>query len=1155
MEISYLEKNTTTKNNYLNENTNNNIVKSLIDQQWKLANAISLNIQQVIGMAWSNNSAAFALNSGDSVQIFLSQCIEFFVDSDYAVIQVSAQLLNLVKITDPIETQELQLHSNIRGFFVTENYLTLWDDTKIQLDKIHCPESSPIKIENVASFDVNNIIQAAYYNQHIYTLANEQLLVRTLQGTVKRSITFREIEGKPELINVKGCWLCVASSLGYIRIYDLNESSMKLTFRSSNLRNSIPTFSNWQNIRINSLGNRVSFTLRKVDEEYPSEYIYVWEAENDSVGYYSFALGITDQQQYEQDSVATLPSTGSRPKTAAIRKIESEQSRFRLPFYIPGNFFWDQNDARLLICEAISINNLNDGIMQSPSYLLTMFVTAEHGIQMQDLQQKSTKMDSLIFVSVPYIYFLRNIEADDEDEPGGIEQSISRLVIRRTLREFIGIDNNDKEAIQAMLDFSFYLCIGQMDNAFKAIKYIKSESVWEHMARMCVKTRRIDVARVCLGHMGNARALRAIRRTIELKELTDLQIGRLAIELGMIEEAIHLYEKSNRFDLSNKIYQAQGKWNEAFSVAEENDRINLRNTYYNYAKQLESVGAFEKAIENYEKANTHHFDVPRMLCDEPKVLEFYIKKKAEPELYKWWAQFLESTGDLETAKNFYQNAKDYLSVVRIFCHNGQFQEAIHLTNQTKDRAAAFHLAMQFETQLDFNKAVQFFTQSGAYSNAIRLAKENNMVDKVANLALMAGGSELAEAAEYYKNISGHADKTVMLYHKAGMVGSALDFACKTGQFGALDLIASELNEKSDPTVLTRAAQFFSSNQQDRIAVQLLVYAKKYIEAIQLCLKKNVIINDELDNLLTPNNMENLSTKERSTLLEQIARCCLQQSNYYFAAKKFTQAGNKLEAIKALLKSGDTQKVILFANTARDKDIYRMAGNYLQTLNWKENAQLMRQIEAFYLKAGAVDLLANFYEACAQVEIEEYHDYEKAAAAYSEAIRCLNKKINKNNSVLKNKQFYLTERQEQLREILETIQQFLDIKILYEKDPGESMRLLGEFSEKPDIDSIVRLGDIYSILIGHNVKRNNFRKAWSLIEHCEQNSRPRIDIRQYLNKNILDQICDQVGVPRLKSATQKLKNEEDNEEDELKEGDETIEFSHSLRRHIGGTETP
>jgi len=64
------------------------------------------------------------------------------------------------------------------------------------------------------------------------------------------------------------------------------------------------------------------------------------------------------------------------------------------------------------------------------------------------------------------------IEVDDEDDLS-IERSISRLIFRRTLREFVGIDPADSKAVQAMLDFSFFLCIGQMDNAFKAIKFIK----------------------------------------------------------------------------------------------------------------------------------------------------------------------------------------------------------------------------------------------------------------------------------------------------------------------------------------------------------------------------------------------------------------------------------------------------------------------------------------------------------------------------------------------------------------------------------------------------------------------------------------------------------------------------------------------------------
>ena len=40
-----------------------------------------------------------------------------------------------------------------------------------------------------------------------------------------------------------------------------------------------------------------------------------------------------------------------------------------------------------------------------------------------------------------------------------------------------------------------------------------------------------------------------------------------------------------------------------------------------------------------------------------------------------------------------------------------------------------------------------------------------MADRLANLALMAGDAEMVEAAKYYEELPGHADKAVMLYHK------------------------------------------------------------------------------------------------------------------------------------------------------------------------------------------------------------------------------------------------------------------------------------------------------------------------------------------------------------------------------------------------------
>ena len=41
------------------------------------------------------------------------------------------------------------------------------------------------------------------------------------------------------------------------------------------------------------------------------------------------------------------------------------------------------------------------------------------------------------------------------------------------MRDFVGLDNADDMSQQAMLDFSYHLTIGDMDEAFKAIKLIK----------------------------------------------------------------------------------------------------------------------------------------------------------------------------------------------------------------------------------------------------------------------------------------------------------------------------------------------------------------------------------------------------------------------------------------------------------------------------------------------------------------------------------------------------------------------------------------------------------------------------------------------------------------------------------------------------------
>ena len=80
----------------------------------------------------------------------------------------------------------------------------------------------------------------------------------------------------------------------------------------------------------------------------------------------------------------------------------------------------------------------------------------------------------------------------------------------------------------------------------------------------------------------------------------------------------------------------------------------------------------------------------------------------------------------------------------------------------------------------------------------------------------------------------------------------------------------------------------------------------------------------------------------------------------------------VQAMQALIKSGDTEKIVFFAGVSRQRDIYVMAANYLQLLNWRDDVDIMKYIITFYTKGKAFESLASFYDTCAQVCALSYH---------------------------------------------------------------------------------------------------------------------------------------------------------------------------------------
>ncbi|XP_050824034.1 intraflagellar transport protein 140 homolog isoform X3 [Gopherus flavomarginatus] len=810
---------------------------------------------------------------------------------------------------------------------------------------------------------------------------------------------------------------------------------------------------------------------------------------------------------------------------------------------IPVSHFWDPGEPRLFVCEAVLEPNLQFPDKQQrqtessesiPDVLIiSFFSTEEHGLLLQDSFPLPSTYQALLGIEVPHYYFAKKpgeAEKEAQVESGSVQ--LSQMVAKRPMRDFIGLEECDKTTREAMLNFSFYLTIGDMDEAFKSIKLIKSEAVWENMARMCVKTQRLDVAKVCLGNMGHARGAKALREAEQEPEM-EARVAMLAIQLGMLEDAERLYKNCERYDLLNMFYQASDQWQKAMEVAEIHDRVHLRTTYYNYAKHLEATAECNLALNYYEKSDTHRFEVPRMLSEDLQALEIYVNKMKDKSLWKWWAQYLESQSDMESALRYYELAQDYFSLVRVYCFQGNIQKAAEIANETGNWAASYHLARQYESQDEIKQAVHFYTRAQAFNNAIRLCKENNLDDQLMNLALLSSPEDMIEAACYYEEKGEQMDRAVMLYHKAGHFSKALELAFATQQFGALQLIAEDLDEKSDPALLARCSDFFIEHAQHEKAMELLLAAKKYHEALQLCLNQNLTITEEMAEKMTVSkDSKELSEESRKELLEQVADCCMRQGNYHMATKKYTQAGNKLKAMRALLKSGDTEKIVFFAGVSRQREIYIMAANYLQSLDWRRDPEIMKNIISFYTKGKALDLLAGFYDACAQVEIDEYQNYEKAQGALTEAYKCLSKAKTRSPVEQESKLALFQSK-------MALVKRFIQARRVYSEDPKEAIMQCELLLDEPDLDSTIRLGDVLGFLVEHYLQVEEFQMAYRYLEEMRKRI-PCVNLTYYVNERTIEAVHRGLGIPWNRNpAPERIRHNsmEDNKEVEEDVADE------------------
>lgn len=371
------------------------------------------------------------------------------------------------------------------------------------------------------------------------------------------------------------------------------------------------------------------------------------------------------------------------------------------------------------------------------------------------------------------------------------------------------------------------------------MRTIKSAAVWEAMAHMCIRNKRLDVAEHCLGKMENARGARAAREAASIPEL-DARVATVAVHLNMVEDAKKLYVSCGRYDLLNQLYRACGQWDKAIEVAERQDRIHLSSTHYAYAQHLERLGLWDQAVAAYERSGTHLAEVPRMMYEAGKLeeLEAYVVRKGDRGLVQWWARFCESKNDLKRALAMYEKAGDTLALVRLHCFRSALREAEAAVNASEDAAAAFHLARHFEAHEMAPEAVRYYAMSKRYSHGVRLAKRYNLAADLMQLALRSTPTAMIDTADYLMERGEH-EKAAMLYMKGGRVRKAVDMCFSANLFDVLQNITDTLQPGDDPDLIARCAEFFLQHDEYAKAVKMFIAARQHAKALDLVLKHEV----------------------------------------------------------------------------------------------------------------------------------------------------------------------------------------------------------------------------------------------------------------------------------------------------------------------------
>lgn len=1131
-------------------------------------------------------------------------------DGVAAATQISGEIVVIESVTGC--QCLLKSKRKVRGVAISFPHIAIWTGTQIDIYFIN---------ESTSSFSLINFFLStspafAIHSEGILYVEGRRILLKQLQGAVCNHLTFTEAEGAPVILNVMNDNVVAVSSKNVLRIARIVTQDLKAVGPSRPLvftpkKGAENEFITVSSACINAQGRRVALMTKIGALQLPDTRIWVYDTETDKVNSFDFGpqnevpeavywntpepnANIIGELEYlllacETHGLKKESTNGSIPGSVAAGLTSPNE-----PTKSSRSAHHDTLEVMPDMENIMDKKNKEEGGQRGPLGAVNLFGSREHnivtffstptGFEVHNAVSLKPYQICLVGLTIPD-FLLTSVKIN-----GNASKPEDYVIEQKRLRDFDGL-KSDKDVVlrEALMKFSYYSTIGNMDEAYRCIKAIKNPVAWQALARLCVSSGRIDVAAVCLATVQDGVSARALREAREefpddkKVQVAVLACGLSSIYPNMVEECVRLLREAKRYDLVTEVLLACGKFEQAQRQSEQFDRIHIRPVAYKYAQFMESLQNMDAAIMWYYNAKCSSSDVPRIYYqsnhlrelqdlvlpssgagaemsdddnapgDDPQTTfgTFFAHNK---ELLLWYSQYSERRHKISDALRYYDAARDVYNVVRLLCSANppKIESAIELVQAEVERVKTKHIQMEalsynnadsvpepvgaayfigqhFENAGDYNQALQYYRMAGAYVSGIRVARLAGRYPMVFDLASSSGDEMLILDSAMLLEKNGVTDKAVALYRKIGATECALNLCIRSGLYDTLHDISTTLaSQQADPKIFLNMAEHFKSQSNYQKAVEMLVFAKHFPEAIHMCEEHNVCLTDQMAEAMTSEaNTADLTAEARKEMVLRVGSIAKDQGSWNLACKKFAQVGERLKALEMLMRGGDVEKVIFFANHSRNAEMFTLAANFLQSQNWSSNEMIYRSIIQFYVKAKAYDSLMSFYDACAQMHIDERRNYPEALSCLVECGRTVDNALSASKSagtINETKLASLKARVEILRsfvrcqELLNNIDPEKWGTPEEKKKSDEIISTCSDFikrsrvtgADRDLLEDSLRMGDVFALLVKlYYSKMNEPKNALKVLESMPKHN---VEPQFFMEMDFIEQVCTANGKP-------------------------------------------